>query len=275
MATIMTANSAPATGYSGKIRAQGRTRGLDDYGKDATIVGKLHAIAKAEQDGYWLMECRHPKCNSKGSTRNTVTLSEDVLLSGIMSTCGCHPTKNEDFQEYEAWKKRRARCNNPKHPQYADYGGRGITHAPEWEDFKTFFRDMGPRPSKLHQCDRKDNDGRYGPDNCRWSLPIENSAPGARRPRKPNKVSRAWTPVSTPPQPPPIRTELLTRRVDPLTGRLPPRRWFVPTALTEDDFYDREAYLVGLHDRDDSDDDDIDDIVIEPVGCDPEDIEPD
>lgn len=73
------------------------------------------------------------------------------------------------------WLNMRARCLNPRHRQYADYGGRGITICDRWKlSFSAFLTDMGEVPDGL-QLDRfPDNDGNYEPGNCRWATPKEN-----------------------------------------------------------------------------------------------------
>lgn len=61
----------------------------------------------------------------------------------------------------------RTRCNNPNCHAYDRYGGRGIKHDPRWFRFENFLTDMGERPAGT-TLDRKDPDGPYNKDNCRW-----------------------------------------------------------------------------------------------------------
>lgn len=67
------------------------------------------------------------------------------------------------------------RCQNPKVPAYADYGGRGITICQEWANsFEAFYEwAMASGYVDNLSIDRIDNDGNYCPDNCRWATAKE------------------------------------------------------------------------------------------------------
>ncbi len=61
------------------------------------------------------------------------------------------------------------RCTNPNSKDYPYYGGRGIRVCKRWlRSFENFFADMGKRPSKKFELDRKNNNGDYKKTNCRW-----------------------------------------------------------------------------------------------------------
>lgn len=69
---------------------------------------------------------------------------------------------------YRSWGSMRYRCLSPTAKDYPRYGGRGIKIDPRWDDFSLFLADMGPRPPGT-TLDRKDVNGDYTKDNCRWS----------------------------------------------------------------------------------------------------------
>lgn len=72
---------------------------------------------------------------------------------------------------YDRWRKMVARCTDPDHPDYDDYGGRGIkVHEPWIDDPIAFFdyvESRGPIP-KGYSLDRIDNKGDYVPGNLRF-----------------------------------------------------------------------------------------------------------
>lgn len=76
---------------------------------------------------------------------------------------------------YSTWESMRNRCNNQNNKRYKDYGGRGIKVCKQWDSFKTFEADMGPRPEG-YTLGRIDNNGDYEPNNCEWQTRATQSA---------------------------------------------------------------------------------------------------
>lgn len=147
--------------------------------------GRLTVLSRAENRNgvtYWLCKC---DCGNEKEIRAS------HLKDGGTTSCGCYCEEvREEFYKirdarprstrkqerlYRIWKGLRSRCNNKNYPKHSRYGGRGITVCKEWDDylvFKIWALENGY--SDELQIDRIDNDGNYGPSNCRWVTSKQN-----------------------------------------------------------------------------------------------------
>lgn len=100
---------------------------------------------------------------TSGSTRSCGCLKQELTIAR-MTTHGLKGSKS-----YSAWVNMNSRCYNPLNKHYKDYGERGISVCDEWRDNPTaFVRDMG-EPTTGESLERRDNEGNYCKENCRWA----------------------------------------------------------------------------------------------------------
>jgi hypothetical protein len=135
------------------------------YGQ-LTVLNRAGTNKKGE-----IIWCCHCECGEVAYTKGS------HLRRGYTKSCGCLSNLKKHRQEqpinhplYQTWLDMLNRCYNKSNHSYSDYGGRGISVCPRWQQsFKKFLKDMGPKPSNSHSLDRRDNMEGYDPGNCRWA----------------------------------------------------------------------------------------------------------
>lgn len=158
------------------VRKHQQPKAGDKYGR-LTIIGRAPSAPSGSKRYLCLCECG-----------NSTIAHSSSLIQGTTASCGClqreictriklkhgYARVGQKTPEYEAWCGMRKRCTNAKSKSWNDYGGRGIRVCMRWSGpngFANFLGDVGPKPEPkaMHSLERKNPNGNYDPDNCRWA----------------------------------------------------------------------------------------------------------
>ena len=139
--------------------------------------GALTALRPGSTDGKsrkWIFRCECGKECEKGAS----DVKKDAN-KGRTPNCGCMTKELQGANKrthgmtghpaYAVWRSMLARCMNPNHHAWKNYGARGVMVCDRWiHSFENFWADMGPTYAPGLELDRRDNNAGYFPENCRW-----------------------------------------------------------------------------------------------------------
>lgn len=139
-----------------------------------TVIGLAHI---RNNRSYWVLRC---ECGTE-----KIRLIKKVN-SLKYTSCGCEfKTALSEMRKthgmsghpaFHVWDSMVDRCTLPTHQAWHNYGARGVTVCQRWvESFENFWEDMGNDYQYGLSLDRKNVNGNYEKDNCRWITMKEQS----------------------------------------------------------------------------------------------------
>lgn len=121
---------------------------------------------------------KHPRALAKCQCGTEKEVDVGSIVRETSKSCGClqselaaasHTTHGlTKHPIHGVWNAMKTRCGSPNCRNYHRYGGRGIKVCERWLQFENFAEDMLPTYQPGLTLDRRDNNGNYCKENCKW-----------------------------------------------------------------------------------------------------------